>query len=193
MKTLTRPSHAPQGLPSRQKGAILLIGMSILIVVTLFALAAIRGITAQERIAGGFYDREISFAAAESALHYAERKFMTGNDSTFSNQIVNADQDPVCGYTAGCPANSPPNTLAFFNDNANGYSRLNPPYFHQLTTATFKSATSGSVDDGNPPKYLVVRLENGGDCGEAVRINGIGVGRNENTITVLETIVCKPS
>ncbi|MDR1848956.1 MAG: hypothetical protein LBQ75_02840 [Zoogloeaceae bacterium] len=186
MKTLSIPSHAPQGLPSRQKGAILLIGMSILIVVTLFALAAIRGITAQERIAGGFYDREISFAAAETALHYAEREFMRGGSDL---RITEKNEDPVC---SGC---SIPNTFEYFNSKQ-GYTDLSRGFtpLPDSDRSRFQTQDVGSVSNVNRrPMYLAVKLEDGGDCGYAVRINGIGFGRNENTITVLETIVCKPS
>jgi Tfp pilus assembly protein PilX len=192
MKPLSRPSHVPQGLPSRQKGAILLIGMSILIVVTLFALAAIRGITAQERIAGGFYDREISFAAAESALHYAERKFMA-QDPPFM-AALNDRKDPVCdtGNTALTCPQSVPNTAEYFKEVS--YSALlgQTAYFEPLPPASQFSNTKAGEAAGQP-LYLAVKLRDGGECGNAVRINGIGVGRNDKTLTVLETIVCKPS
>jgi len=193
MTNLSLPSHAPQprALPSRQKGAILLIGMSILIVVTLFALAAIRGITAQERIAGGFYDREIAFAAAESALNYAERKFMLG-DTTFESDILDADTaDPVC-IAGKCP-NGVPDTADYFKDM--GFADITgESAIHEIPGDKFSAKVGDYVSSaGGKPRYMIVKLKDGGECGNAVRINGIGFGRNQETITVLETIVCKPS
>ncbi|MCL2075696.1 MAG: PilX N-terminal domain-containing pilus assembly protein [Betaproteobacteria bacterium] len=188
-------SFAPQGsaLPSRQKGAVLVVGMALLIIITMFALAAIRGITIQERIAGGLYDRQLAFTAAESTLRWAERQFMlngsTIGSAEFIGTLFEATNDPCAG------TGSPADTQACFGaaDMKSWWQIKNKGW---LTTVPFARFTSGdgahTSYTADPPMYLAVKLSDGGDCGDAVRINAVGVGRSDHTVVVLESIVCRP-
>lgn len=54
---------------SKQKGIALVVALVLLIAVTLLGLAAIRGTSLQEKMAGNSFDREISFQASEAALN----------------------------------------------------------------------------------------------------------------------------
>ncbi|MCL2022050.1 MAG: PilX N-terminal domain-containing pilus assembly protein [Betaproteobacteria bacterium] len=200
------PFPVPQRLacphPSRQQGAVLLIGMCLLIIITLLALAVIRGITIQERVAGGLYDRELAFSAAEATLRWAERQYMASisNDTpaiaNFIATIRNANNDPVCG--GSCSTNSPPNTEAYFR----GIEKLGdmPSDLIRLDGTTpglmlpkFESGSgTNTIYAAGESYYMAVRLSEPGDCGEAVRINAVGAGRNDRTIVVLESIVCQP-
>jgi len=51
-----------------QRGMALVVSLILLITVTLVGLAGMRGTILQERMAGGAYDRETGFQAAEAAL-----------------------------------------------------------------------------------------------------------------------------
>ncbi|MBN2871832.1 MAG: hypothetical protein JXJ30_02835 [Halothiobacillaceae bacterium] len=66
---------APRSVPpasDRERGVALAAALILLVTVTLLGLAAIRGTTMQERLAGNSFDRERAFQAAESALRIAE-------------------------------------------------------------------------------------------------------------------------
>ena len=56
----------------RQSGAVLLVGLVMLAVAALLGMAAIRSVTLQERMAGGFASRNLSFQTAEAALRSGE-------------------------------------------------------------------------------------------------------------------------
>lgn len=56
-----------------QRGAILIVSLIFLMVMTILILASVRGTVMQERMASGLYDRSLAFQAAEAALREGER------------------------------------------------------------------------------------------------------------------------
>lgn len=69
-----------------QNGAVLLVALVMLLILTIIGLASMRGTTLQEKMAGNFKDREISFQAAEASLRKGEQrvlnKFLEGSLDT---------------------------------------------------------------------------------------------------------------
>jgi type IV pilus assembly protein PilX len=59
--------------PRKQHGAILVVALIFLLVMTMLILASIRGTVMQERMASNLYDRSLAFQAAEAALREGER------------------------------------------------------------------------------------------------------------------------
>jgi type IV pilus assembly protein PilX len=59
-------------LPSRQHGATLIVVLLLLLVMTLLALASLRGTLLEERMGANQFDRSLSFQAAEAALRAGE-------------------------------------------------------------------------------------------------------------------------
>lgn len=59
--------------PHKQRGAILVVALIFLLVMTMLILASIRGTVVQERMAANLYDRSLAFQAAEAALREGER------------------------------------------------------------------------------------------------------------------------
>jgi type IV pilus assembly protein PilX len=57
----------------RQRGAILVVALIFLLVMTILILASIRGTVMQERMASNLFDRSLAFQAAEAALREGER------------------------------------------------------------------------------------------------------------------------
>lgn len=57
---------------SRQGGAVLIVGLIILVVLTLLGVQALRGNLAQERMAFNVRERNAAFQAAEAALRLGE-------------------------------------------------------------------------------------------------------------------------
>jgi Tfp pilus assembly protein PilX len=61
------------GLPARQRGAALVMGLFMLVVLTFLALAALQSVRLQERIAGNAYASSEVFSKTEYALNGVER------------------------------------------------------------------------------------------------------------------------
>lgn len=59
--------------PRTQRGAILIISLMFLVVLTMLALTTMGGITLEERMSGQYRDLNVAFQAAEAALRDAER------------------------------------------------------------------------------------------------------------------------
>ena len=70
------PAHA---LPYPQRGAALIIGLIMLLILSLLGVTAISNVTLQEKMAGGLMDRNRAFQAAETALRIAEQEAATTN------------------------------------------------------------------------------------------------------------------
>ena len=60
-------SHA-----TRQRGAVLIVSLIILIVITMIAAGSMRGTILEEKMAGNTRDRNLAFQAAESAVREGE-------------------------------------------------------------------------------------------------------------------------
>lgn len=58
-----------------QRGAILIVSLLLLLVMTIIGVFAMRGTTLEERMAGNLRDRDLAFQAAEAALREAESNF----------------------------------------------------------------------------------------------------------------------
>ncbi|BES69984.1 hypothetical protein RE428_10020 [Marinobacter nanhaiticus D15-8W] len=144
MKRNRKKQTVAMGCPARQRGMALFVSLILLVVVTLVGLAGMRGTILQERMAGGAYDRETGFQAAEAALMLAAQDF-TSNPSTWDNEIAANASDLDC---------------------SNKSCASNPS--GQIANARWKSVTSGTsaseftaIDSSNPPQYVVQLL---GDC-----------------------------
>lgn len=67
---------------ARSRGSALLIGLLLLLVVTVLALAGMRDTVLQERMSRNMHDRNLAFQAAESALREGEL-FLVGGGGDF--------------------------------------------------------------------------------------------------------------
>jgi type IV pilus assembly protein PilX len=96
----------------RQRGAVLVIGLVLLMVITLLSVGGLRGTGMQERMASNLRDRNLAFQSAESALRAAEAILVAG---TSAGSLAVADPgdlgfwedcwaaDPAAGTATGCP------------------------------------------------------------------------------------------
>lgn len=64
--------------PKAQRGVVLIVGLIMVLLISLIALAAIRGSGLQELMAGNVRDRNLAFQAAEAGLREAEARFAPG-------------------------------------------------------------------------------------------------------------------
>jgi type IV pilus assembly protein PilX len=76
----------------RQQGAVLVVSLSILLILSLISITAVRNTTLQERMAGNALDLNAAFQSSESALRVGENWLQS-----LIEEPVRADQ-----FTTGC-------------------------------------------------------------------------------------------
>lgn len=69
---MTVANRMPVPTPHSQQGAVLLVGLIMVLLMTIVGMAAIRGSGLQETMAGNMRDRNIAFQSAEAALSAGE-------------------------------------------------------------------------------------------------------------------------
>lgn len=90
------PSHEhQQHHPRRESGAVLIIGLVLLLALTLIGVTAMRATTLEERMAGNLRDKALAFEAAEAALRAAELEI--------NSWIVAPIASSNTSCTSGCP------------------------------------------------------------------------------------------
>jgi type IV pilus assembly protein PilX len=88
--------HVPPPSIHRQKGAILVVSLLLLLVMTVLALTASQSTRMQERMAGNARDLDLAFQAGEAGLRGAETRI----DGMIPQSLV------VCGDRDTCDAES---------------------------------------------------------------------------------------
>lgn len=123
------PTMGP-AFPVRQGGAVLIVSLILLLVMTLIGVFAMRGTILEERMAGNTRDRDLAFQSAEAALRAGERELL---DSGFSG--ANSHH-----YDASNETTEAPNWRDREDDWSDGAS----------------IAISG-IDTASPPRYRIER------------------------------------
>lgn len=72
MRSSERIRPRGHAAPRGERGAVLIIGLVLLLALTLIGVTAMRGTTMEERMAGNLRDKSLAFEAAEAALRAAE-------------------------------------------------------------------------------------------------------------------------
>ncbi|AXA68626.1 MULTISPECIES: pilus assembly PilX family protein [Pseudomonas] len=75
----------------RQQGAVLIVTLVMLLLMTLIALASMRGTTLQERMAGNARDQSQAFQASEMAQRQAEAFALTRSVTDWQNTAQTAN------------------------------------------------------------------------------------------------------
>jgi type IV pilus assembly protein PilX len=101
MNTTTLPDTFAGSRPARrQRGAVLIISLLILLVMTVLGVASMGTTTLQERMANNNRQQQVAFQAAEAALRTAEA-FLAGNVSNITTLKNNFNSGaPVTGLYA---------------------------------------------------------------------------------------------
>jgi len=94
-------------LPPRERGAVLVIGLLILLVMTLIGVTAMSTSTMQERMSANGMNANIAFQAAESAVRAATSGITTAQSAMSST-----------GAVAGCSVLQADNSKAGNNSSA---------------------------------------------------------------------------
>ncbi|MFY1666578.1 pilus assembly PilX family protein [Pseudomonas sp. Pseu.R1] len=130
-----------------QRGAVLMVGLVFLLLLTLLATSSMQNATLQERMAGSQARRDASFQAAEAALHAGEARVSSPGFS----------QERCTGLATCLP---PPEALTLSTEGTGGASgviwRATPSGFVGIQ---YLGESTGAIEDGDaqqPPKLYRV-------------------------------------
>lgn len=166
--------NTPHRLPTRQKGASLVVSLMFLVVLGLLGAWAASSNMLQERMAGATRNRDLALQAGEAALREGEGFLQSQSASwhtTSATQFTGADG--LLTYAA-----------ADANDLA--YWRLSTSWPSSKTATT----TLNQVDAA--PQYVIQRLGNLDPTNPAAiyyRVTARAVGGDANAVVVVQSVV----
>lgn len=172
-------AHFFNGAHQHQRGAVLIVGLIMLLLMTIIGLSSIRGSNLQELMAGNMRDRQVSFQAAEAGLRAGEIS-------------VNGASPPDIGGAVGFVKVLEDGGAADFwfvynwstqsvETNLDLLIEEESPRFvvEQLDVAAIPGADGGAID--------VLALERSPDL-VFYRITSRGVGMTSNTETFVQSL-----
>lgn len=141
----------------RQKGAVLVIALIMLLMITLASIATVRSTTLDERMAGNSRDRDKALQAAEAAVRLCLKQLTVDVPSTYTAPILT----PVATGTENWEVES---------NWASG--AINSVEVDMTTTAGL----------ARNPRCMVERL----GAGDNYRVTGRATGGAETTVVILQ-------
>lgn len=147
---------------ARQRGAILIVTLIMLLLMTLIALGSMIGTTLQERMAGNFRDQSQAFQASEMAQRQAEAYVLTKSVTEWQNTSHTTD------WTNASALDGLPNSARY---------RINP-------TPGINPLRSGDGLQVFPLDTSVLRIETEGSGAAGAN----GAGSASTTKVIINTI-----
>lgn len=95
--------HTPTRPIDRQSGAVLVISLIMLLLLTMIGVSSSQNAGMEERMAGNSRDKNLAFQAAESALLAAEQSLVTAHTA---GTMPTFDPDGAGGYFNKSPTNT---------------------------------------------------------------------------------------
>jgi type IV pilus assembly protein PilX len=165
---------------SQQRGAVLVISLLILLVMTLIGITGMQTSVLEERMAGNYRDTALAFQAAETALRDAETRISA--DHGLYGQLFGVPASPGQCSEGLCNASEPAGLAAQWED----LVELSDPA--GLGTDTEASTLTQVVTQ---PEYWIERFPvSPAGYPELLqyRITALGYGMHEHTRVVLQSI-----
>ncbi len=131
----------------KQRGAALVVGLIMLLLLTLIGVAGMRNTLLQQKMVANTKDREIALQAAESALRAAELTLSGPTGPTMTN-------------TAGLydATTASPSLLTRQSDEATFWKTGNWATWTSSNSQAYNRTLDG-VSAGNPPRYVIEKLD----------------------------------
>lgn len=165
---LPAPPHLDRRHP--QRGAVLIISLIILLVMTVLGMTAMQSTVMEEKMAGSLRDKSLAFQAAESALRHAETILSGVTLPTFANtnglytQNMSTDWLDIDWSSASA-------TASYTGGSLHGIASA-PTYIIKEINV----ASSGSLEGGTASSV------------EYYRITARGVGGDSNAVAMVQSI-----
>lgn len=169
--------HRSPAFPIRQRGAILVVSLLLLLVMTVLALTASQTTRLQERMAGNARDLDLAFQAGEAGLRGAEKRI----DAT----VAPRGSAPIkCTTPADCDAVDRPDatqdyvhqTQTWWNDNAHALGQTltevsqEPQFVTEVWADVSDTLTVGGANQKSGTIYYVNTSRAAGATSTAVSI-----------------------
>jgi len=190
---LNYPTHRP--IKSTQSGAVLIISLIMLLLLTIIGMASTQSTGLEEKMAGNSRDKNLAFQGAESALKAAENSLVTlptlptftgsGTSGYYNNTLDKTKATGICPTTAtGISAAS--------LTNAQSAACLSEAVLTVSFWATASNSHASTITFVNPaPRYIIQDM----GCGTTTcpgphnyRIISRSSGGTTNAMVVLESI-----
>jgi type IV pilus assembly protein PilX len=166
---------------SRQSGAVLIISLIVLLLLTLIGVSSVQTTSLEEKMAGNLRDKNIAFQAAEAALRQGEALANTINPTTINAANNGINSTGIYQEGAILPNPFPwPNNAAVGIYNGGVFSQVNlPPRFIieilQSTKSNGCSLEANVEEDSTCLTYWS-------------RITAQGTGGSDNSVVKLQSI-----
>ncbi len=200
-------------IPSSQRGAVLIVALLFLVILTVLGVTAMTAATFEEKMSGNTRDANVAFQAAEAALRDARRDINTivippftaarvpviSGASGFGNPTGTAG---TCSGVGLCyPAAAGPNPPLLVKTAASSTYDMNMTAAPSVAYGTYTGMPPlGSV--AAQPRYIIEVLclpATGATIGGTAidfcnfyRVTARGYGANPNTIVTLQEVYLKP-
>jgi type IV pilus assembly protein PilX len=165
--------------PRSQRGAVLITGIILMLVLTMLVLAMIRSGTVEERMARNARDQQSAMQSAEAVLREAETVIVSG---TPFDPFVQASFDSACT-----------NGMCYKPAAANTWDKID--WDSTTATATFQDEASRLGGLTKQPRYVIevmiapTRATSAAQCDDGLaKITSRGAG-NGGSIVYLQSIV----
>lgn len=178
----------PAALPSKQRGATLVIALLMLVMIMMYGIPAAMDSIQNERMAGNTRNRDLAFQAAEHAIRQAETWLFTQTAATLAT---------VAPQTTSCPGVADPDSSDCVSSNGQCHGN-DTGYWNAFNWAVGNvcviaggAQLPGAVVAAQP-RYVVERMPDVNDPTGVprpyYRITARGVGKDSNAIVVLQTM-----
>lgn len=154
----------------REQGAVLIVALVMLLLLTVVGLAGMQDANLQESMAGNMRDRNIAFQVAEAGLRAGENELRKATITAPVSAPVVRPGDPCFWWTCGGSAtvfnwSASPAVTASLN-----YGVPNPQYVIELLPALPAAAAGNSAKFGEDTLSRVYRVTSraGGGSGESI-------------------------
>ncbi|MBU2863874.1 hypothetical protein KO489_08495 [Reinekea forsetii] len=186
-----RLSNRQKKSPKQQGGAVLIVALSLLVILTILGISVMESSVIEERMAGNNLDYNLAFQSAESALREGEQWIAQRNSRPDTVNLP--DEEVVLNLNAlGNAWWRNQNTAWWITDNnANG----NP------NTNTFEPAGGAMGELSNLPRFIIEEYDivcdgavndpNASACKVIYRITARGWGRSPSSTVLLQSLYAK--
>ncbi|WP_052064110.1 pilus assembly PilX family protein [Acidihalobacter prosperus] len=163
---------------ARERGFALVVSLLILVILTLLGVSMFGNVGLQERMAGNTREKNRAFAAAQTALQYAQ---------WWLTQGANATQGVVCN---NAPSPSAPIRVCSNQLSSATTVPWTTASTYQPQSGVMTFSSSGGVNTYNSaPQFYIQYIGPGiGTGGSLYRITAWGSGGNANAVAVVQSV-----
>lgn len=180
---MSRLCHSFQ---QKQRGAVLLVGLVMVLLISIISVSAIRGSNLQEAIAGNMRERNLAFQSAESGLRAGEsviaepapRLVITGTQGIYNDTFVNPATS-VLTYSSANWVDA--NKVVVSTLNLGSVARQPSYVIEQL------HADIGDCAKGEGSGIDAQSIQTTGDC-VPYRITSRGFGASVDSVKTLQSV-----